>query len=99
MLTKTVAILLSLSVSSLLSLPDAEAGEMRVRGIHPGFVGGVHPSFSISRNVIESRNVEMPLPPSAGRAVALAAWPTGFRYVQRASHCMEAFYPFLWYWN
>ena len=43
---KTVAILLSLSVSSLLSPPDVEAGESRVGGIHSGFVGGVHSNFS-----------------------------------------------------
>jgi hypothetical protein len=98
---KTVAILLSLSVSALLSPPDVQAGEMRVGGIQPDFVGGVHPGFSINRNVIDSRNVGMPLPPSAGRArrVALAAWPTGFFYVKQASHCMEAIYPFLWYWD
>jgi hypothetical protein len=98
---KTVAILLSLSVSSLLSPPDVQAGEMRVGGIHPDFVGGVHPSFSINRNVTNGRKVGMPLSPSAGRArgVALAAWPTGFRYVEHAAHCMEAIYPYLWYWD
>jgi hypothetical protein len=98
---KTVAILLSLSVSPLLSPPDVQAGEMRVGGIHPDFGGGVHPSFSINRNVTNGRNVGMPLPLSAGRArgVALAAWPTDFRYVEQAAHCMEAFYPFLWYWD
>jgi hypothetical protein len=98
---KTVTILFSLSVASLLSAPDVQAREVRVGGIQPGFVGGVHPSFPINRNVMESRNVGLPLPPSAGRAhrVALAAWPTGLRYVEQASHCLEAFYPFLWYWD
>ena len=97
---KTVAILLSLSAFSLLSQPDVQAGEMRFGGIHSGFVGGVHPSFSSNRNVTVSRNVRMQLPPSAGRARAsLAAWPTSVRYVEQASHCLEAFYPFLWYWD
>jgi len=97
---KTVAILLSLSVSSLLSLPQVRAGELRVGGTHPDFVGGVHPSFSINRNVTESRNVGMPPPPSGGRVRGAAlAWATRFRDVEQASHCMEAFYPFLWYWD
>jgi hypothetical protein len=98
---KTVAILLSLSVSSLLSLPHVRAGELRVGGTHPDFVGGVHPSFTINRNVTEGRNVRMPPAPSGGRVrgAALAAWATRFRDVEQASHCMEAFYPFLWYWD
>jgi hypothetical protein len=54
---KTVAILLSLSVSLLLSQLDVQAAEVRVGGIHPGFVAGVHPGFSINRNVFENRNV------------------------------------------
>jgi len=63
---KTVAILLSLSVSSLSSSSsDVQAGELRVGGIHPGFAHSSLSNFSnfssfssvsINRNGMESRN-------------------------------------------
>jgi hypothetical protein len=56
MTLKTFAILLSLSASGALLLPpDAQAGGMRVSGIHPAFIGhpGIvrNPGFPLNRNV------------------------------------------------